>query len=204
MGIKALIWDLGGVLVRTEDPAPRRGLAARFGLDSGELEDLVFASEVGQNAQLGTVSSAQLWEYVLNRLGAPQSEARAIELEFWGGDRLDLDLVGWIRRQRSQYKIMLLSNAWDNLRLAMAERWGILDSFDSVVISAEVGLMKPDPRIYSLALGQAGVEASEVVFIDDLPTNVGAARALGMQAVHFRSPAQALAELEEILERQRG
>jgi epoxide hydrolase-like predicted phosphatase len=200
MGIKAVIWDLGGVLVRTEDPAPRRNLADRYGLESKDLEKLVFDSDIGQNAQLGNVSSAELWEHVLARLGAPPAEARAIELEFWGGDRLDMGLLGWIRHQRPRYKTALLSNAWDSLRLAMGERWGILDAFDAIVISAEVGMMKPDPRIYRLVLEQSGVEAAEAVFIDDLPANVDAARALGMHAIRFHRPAQALADLAEILD----
>ena len=74
------------------------------------------------------------------------------------------------------------------------------DAFDTIVISSEVGVMKPDLKIYRLALGQLKVEPAEAVFVDDMPPNVEAARLLGMQAIRFQSPEQILAELAEVLE----
>jgi HAD superfamily hydrolase (TIGR01509 family) len=68
-----------------------------------------------------------------------------------------------------------------------------------VIISAEVGLAKPDPRIYQLALERLGVDPPEAVFVDDFLRNVEAARAAGLHAVHFKGPEQARAELEQLL-----
>ncbi|MDX1435217.1 MAG: HAD family phosphatase [Anaerolineales bacterium] len=199
MAIKAVIWDLGGVLVRTEDRAPRRRLAERYGMTSRELERLVFQGEMGDAAQLGAVTAEQLWGYVADQIGAPRSETKALEAGFWGGDRLDEDLIETIRGLRTDYTVGLLSNAWDSLRDALETRFGIEDVFDPVVISAEVGLMKPDPKIYRLALDEAGAAPEEAVFLDDFPENVAGARAVGMHAVHFDSKERALAELIELL-----
>ena len=74
------------------------------------------------------------------------------------------------------------------------------DAFDAIVISSEVGVMKPELKIYRLALGQLKVEPAEAVFVDDMPANVEAARLLGMQAIRFQSPEQILDELAEVLE----
>jgi 2-haloacid dehalogenase len=67
--------------------------------------------------------------------------------------------------------------------------------FQDIVISGEVGVAKPDPRIFQVLLEQVDRPAVECLLIDDSPTNVGAAQALGFQTVHFQSPAQLAAEL---------
>jgi epoxide hydrolase-like predicted phosphatase len=71
--------------------------------------------------------------------------------------------------------------------------------FDDVVDSAFVGMRKPEPEIYALALGRLGVEAGECAFVDDTALNVEAASKLGFNAVHFRDTPQAIAELDALL-----
>jgi putative hydrolase of the HAD superfamily len=71
--------------------------------------------------------------------------------------------------------------------------------FDAFVESAIVGLRKPDPRIYRHACAALGVEPGESIFLDDIGTNLKAARALGMHTIKVDTPEQALAELESAL-----
>jgi putative hydrolase of the HAD superfamily len=68
-----------------------------------------------------------------------------------------------------------------------------------MTISAEVGVVKPDSRIYRKALETLNVAPAESVFLDDFPDNVAGARAVGMQAIHFKQVDQALAELNQVL-----
>ena len=89
----------------------------------------------------------------------------------------------------------LLSNSWGNDY--PRELWREL--FDTVVISAEVGLRKPDEAIFRLALDRVGLEAGECVFIDDIDHNVRAAEALGMVGLHHTSQAATVTRLEELL-----
>ncbi|MGH2621083.1 MAG: HAD-IA family hydrolase, partial [Anaerolineales bacterium] len=77
--------------------------------------------------------------------------------------------------------------------------WRIADAFDKLIISAEVGLAKPDPRIYRLALEGLGVEAGQAIFVDDFPENLEAAAALGMHPVHFENRTQAQQQVESLL-----
>lgn len=204
MAVKALIWDLGGVLLRTEDRAPRAALAARFGRTASELEYLVFNSPIGLQAQLGEISAAHLWDFIGRELGVPAEDLPAVEAAFWEGDRLDGALVEKVRGFRGRFKTALLSNAWDDLREALENTWQIAGAFDHLVISAEVGIVKPDARIYRLALDAMRVKAGEAIFLDDFLENVNGARAVGMQAIHFQSPGQALSELEERLNQRRS
>jgi putative hydrolase of the HAD superfamily len=67
------------------------------------------------------------------------------------------------------------------------------------VTSAEIGVMKPDPRIYQAMLEKLGVSPPETIFVDDFLENVEGARRLGMRSIHFLDPDQARAELHDWL-----
>jgi epoxide hydrolase-like predicted phosphatase len=200
MTIIAVIFDLGGVLVRTDDRAPREQLAARLNMTYDELSALVYDSQTALQATLGEISSQGHWEAVRTALSLSEEDIRRIPGEFWGGDRLDHELVEYVRGLRPRFKTALLSNAWDDLRIALEQQWSIVNAFDEVIISAEVGLAKPDSRIFHLALERLGVQPEEAVFVDDFLHNVEGARAVGMQAIHFRSSEQARADLEALLD----
>lgn len=197
MAIRAVIWDLGGVLVRTEDPLPRTRMAERLGLSRTELEQTVFAGEWSDRATIGQIESAELWQRICLQFKLPLEECAALQQAFWGGDRLDRDLVNYIRMLRRSYRTALLSNAFSDLRSSL-ERWGIVDAFDQLIISAEVGLMKPDPRIFKLVLDRLGVAPGEAAFIDDFSVNVRAAQAAGIHAIRFLDPIKTKAELEDL------
>jgi putative hydrolase of the HAD superfamily len=199
MNIKAVIWDLGGVLLRTEDHAPRAALAERLGLSRQELAHMVFESEMGLRAQRGEISPEELWQWVRQTLDVPSQELRALEASFWAGDRLDRELVKFIRKLQGRYTTALLSNAWRDLRGALKEQWQIDDAFDHIIISAEEGLLKPDPQIYHRVLDRIGVPAEQAVFIDDFAKNIDGAEAVGLQGIHFRHPIQARSQLEKLL-----
>lgn len=199
MTIKALIFDFGGVLLRTEDDAPRKMLAERLGISKNELENLVFASPSSFHAMVGEISSAAHWQEVARKLKVNPREISDIRNQFFAGDRLDMDLIAHLHRLRKDYKIGLLSNAWDDLRTLLNDQFGILKIFDAAIISAEVGLIKPDLRIYQLAAEKLSVPANQAIFIDDVAENVQAAQKVGMSAIQFRSPSQILAEINQII-----
>jgi putative hydrolase of the HAD superfamily len=190
---------MGGVLVRTEDYTHRDNLAKCLNLSRSSLEDLVFGGESGRRAQRGEISFEQHWENVRQALNLSPAALVDFQEGFWGGDHLDKPLVDYIRSLRPRYKTALLSNAFSDLRRMVTYVWEFSDAFDEMVISAEVGVMKPDARIYQIALEGLGVPAPEAVFVDDFMHNVEGARAVGMQAVHFRNVGQARSELEQIL-----
>jgi epoxide hydrolase-like predicted phosphatase len=199
MTIKAIIWDLGGVLVRTEDWQPRAELAARLGTDRVTLSNLVFGEDGDFRAQLGEITTAEQWAHVAERLHIPNEDIPAVRKDFFAGDVLDSDLIETIRSLKANYTTALLSNALDDLRREIFEIWKIDDAFHHLVISAEVGMKKPDHHIYEFTLEKVGVAPDEAVFIDDMPDNIAAAKAVGMHGIRFTSPDQALAELEALL-----
>lgn len=198
MTIRAVYFDLGGVIVRTGDREPRTKLAKRLGMSYEELAKAVFENESSLRASLGAVSPQEHWADVIQRLGLPPSEADSVRQEFFAGDTLDLDLINFLRSLRPKYRTGLLSNAWSDMREYLISQ-KIDDAFDQLIISAEVGIMKPDARIYQLALEKLGVTPDQAVFVDDSIVNIEGARAVGMYAIQFTRPDQTVEELKKLL-----
>jgi epoxide hydrolase-like predicted phosphatase len=199
--LKTIYFDLGGVIVRTEDKTPRTQLAAEFGLTYDEIDKIVFGGGSGgtaARASIGAVTEEAHWVGVTRRLGRSFSERPRLQEQFFAGDKIDWNIIAFLREARKTYKVGLISNAWDGLRPWMRQQ-KFDDAFDHLTISAEVRLAKPDPRIYQHALHALEAKPAEAIFVDDVSENIHAARALGMQAIHFQSVEQALAEVKQLL-----
>lgn len=198
MTVRAVFFDFGGVLMRTEFQAPRQKLAERFNMDYDEIDKAVFNSESARRASLGEITEDAHWASILKRFKLPASEAQAFRDQFFGGDIIDRDLVETIRSLRGSVHTGLISNAWSGLRDFLG-REKLLDLFDTVVISAEVGVVKPSAKIYQLALEQASVSADEAVFVDDMPENVAACQKVGMTGILFDDPGKSSDRLHRVL-----
>ncbi|MBN2385775.1 MAG: HAD family phosphatase [Anaerolineales bacterium] len=198
MTLKAVYFDFGGVIARTEFQAPRQHLAERLGLEYEDLLRIIFDSKTAAQATVGKIDEEEHWAATLKALNLPADGRQALVDEFFGGDVVDRQLITYMRSLRPQYKVGLISNAWSGLRGYIASQ-GFADAFDHMIISAEVGLAKPGAAIFELALEKLEVQPAEAVFLDDFAENIAGARSVGMQAIHFQQPETALAELEQIL-----
>jgi epoxide hydrolase-like predicted phosphatase len=198
MAIRAVFFDFGGVIMRTEYQAPRQKLAERFNMDYDEIDKAVFGSDSARRASLGEITEDQHWTEVLKRFKQPASEVKSFRDQFFGGDIVDRNLVEYIRSLRGSFHTGLISNAWSGLRNLLAKE-RLLDLFDTVVISAEVRTVKPSVKIYELALEQAKVSAEEAVFVDDFPENIAACQKVGMTGILFNNPEKSLDRLHRVL-----
>jgi epoxide hydrolase-like predicted phosphatase len=201
MTIRAVFFDFGGVIQRTEYQAPRQYLAERFGMDYDDIDKLVFGGGpqgTAAKATLGAISESEHWKAVARRLKIQGDELAKVKAEFFAGDAIDRELVHFIRSLRGRFHVGLISNAWDAMRPHL-EREDLLDLFDTLIISAEVGVAKPDARIYHLALEQAKVKAVEAVFVDDMPENIEACQQVGMKGILYKDPQEAMSRLKQLL-----
>ncbi len=186
MPIKGLIFDYGGVLwdmrwdVSTE-------LARTHGLDERAVVETLYGHEMWRDIEIG-IGDREAWlresharlESLAGRAMPPLHQHWRAE-QRWITPNIDL-----IRRLRPPYRTAVLSNADRTLRARFEAVDGLLDLFDDFVCSADIGMAKPDPRIYALAAQRLGLPLGECVFIDDLDRNIDAAREVGMHGVHFR------------------
>ncbi|MBT3313007.1 MAG: HAD family phosphatase [Anaerolineae bacterium] len=201
MSIKVIIFDLGGVLVRTEDRTPRATLGLRFDKTYTEMDKVVFGNKSSGRASRGEISARDHMQNVMRSLALPETDEaiQAFYDEFFGGDKMDYSIIESIRSFRPQFRTALLSNAWDDLRGLLINKWAIDDAFDEIFISAEMGIAKPDARIYEMVLEELGVAPGECVFVDDFIENIEAARKLGMYGIHFQDADVAMEELRALL-----
>ena len=96
MTIRAVFFDFGGVIMRTEYQSPRQKLAERFNMDYDEMDRAVFGSESARRASLGEITEDAHWTAVLKRFKQPASEMRVFRDNFFGGDVIDRKLVEYI------------------------------------------------------------------------------------------------------------
>ena len=198
MPIKAIYFDLGGVIVRTEDHRSRAQLAAEFDMTYEEMDKFVFECQSAVQATIGQVTEQDHWLEVARRLKRPESDFPHLRDAFFGGDTVDMEIVNLLRSLRKTHKTGLISNAWDGLRPWIVSQ-NFDDAFDEMIISAELGVAKPDARIYRHALERLGAKPEEAIFVDDVEKNVAASEALGMHGVLFRSSEQARADVKRLL-----
>lgn len=198
VNIRAVFFDFGGVIQRTEFQAPRQRLAQRFGMDYDDIDKLVFSSPSAIQATIGAVSETEHWQAIAQRLKVRDEEIQEVEKEFFAGDIIDHSLLQYLSTLRPRFITGLISNAWSGMRVYI-QRQRIAGSFDHLVISAEVGAAKPEARIYQIALEQAQVRAEEAVFVDDVVENIEACERVGMKGILFMNSQDAVDQLEKIL-----
>jgi putative hydrolase of the HAD superfamily len=121
------------------------------------------------------------------------------DLWSWYVGELNTEMADYFQRLRPQYRTAILSNAAAGGHREEGRRYGFAALADVLVYSYEVGIEKPDQRIYEITCERLSVHPSEVVFLDDLEINVVAARQVGMRAVLFQSTTQAISEVEAYL-----
>jgi len=200
MTFQAVIFDFGGVLVRTFDQSGRWRWDERLGLPRGSVEQAVFNSMVARQATAGAAPVQGIWDDVAQTLGLDAEQMPQFRRDFFSGDRLDTTLVEFLRSLRPTYKTAILSNAWSNGRRVIAEDYGLADAVDEIIVSAEEGLAKPDARLYALAVQRLGVPAAAAIMVDDFVENVNGAAAAGLTGVLFRDTAQVIADLSLLLD----
>jgi putative hydrolase of the HAD superfamily len=209
MGVRAVIFDFGGVILTSPFEA-----FARYERDNGLPEGFLRrlnATDPDTNAwarlERSDVDGAGF-------AGLYEAEARAAGHAIDGRAVLALlvgevrpEMVEALRRCHDRLKTALLTNnfavpdARGNARPdgPIAELAGLADLFDVVIESSKVGLRKPDTAIYELVCSELGVAPDEAVFLDDLGVNLKPARAMGMTTIKVDDPDQALADLERVV-----
>ena len=201
MSIKAIFFDLGGVILRTEYQAPRQHLAERFGMDYEDIDKVVFGGGTNGSAaraSIGEISEEEHWLNVMKVLKQPASEYERVRDEFFAGDVIDHEILNFLRSIKPKYKTGLISNAWSGLRnYIVREKFD--DAFHYMIISAEVGVVKPSAKIYHIALKQLGVSPNEAVFVDDVWENIQACEKVGMKGILFTTAESTIKQINTLL-----
>lgn len=206
MPVKAVVFDIGGVLERVDDDAwPEVWInrwERRMDLPAGHLIAALAEHEPAGDLVTGGMSEAQMRGMYAGALGLDEQQADEMMAELWDAycGELDVELRDFAASLRPAYTTAILSNSADGARREEQRRYGFEQLVDVIVYSHEVGLAKPDPAVFRLTEQRLGVHPHEIVFLDDQERHVQAARRIGWRAVHHRSTAESIREITELLE----
>lgn len=201
-GLVGLIVDYGGVMTNSPSELFRAWLRAE-GLPAEPFRRLMrewldegAAGNPLHDLETGRITTSQFERVLADRLRGPDGEGPAADgllaRMFAGYTRTPGMTQVLVEAKRHGLRTALLSNSWGG----DYERGDWAGLFDAVVISGEVGLRKPDPKIFELAARQIGLQPKQCVFVDDLAINVRGAAAVGMVGVHHTGMQDTIAELE--------
>lgn len=196
--IKAIIWDNAGVLGFTKGGSFVKLWAERLEVPFGDVIRVLTSPE-SKEFDLGNISKDDFFDYVIRDIGLPEEKKAALEVtidDFY----YDLYLFEYVKGLRGKYILALLSVMPSNVQELTRSYFPEFEAtFDHVVVSCDVHMVKPNPKIFQLTLDKIGCRAEEAVFIDDTEENVIAAEKLGIRSILFKDREQALAGLEAIL-----
>lgn len=198
---KAIIFDMGGVLLRSVDSAPRDAIARRFGTTREELEKFVFRGSTSVKSEKGEVSDIFHWETVLKHFCRSEEDPRKIYNEYFSGDAIDQELLEFAESLKPDLKIGLLSNAWVDSRKRLGSLFHFIEIFDVSIFSAEVKERKPEPEIYRIMLKKLEAKPDECIFIDDFPENIEGAKKLGISTILFENTQDTIRNINSMLGR---
>jgi putative hydrolase of the HAD superfamily len=194
---KAVLIDIGGVLIPDSLPAAAAQWSTRLGITRQAFLAALFGGSDDQ-VLTGRVSEPAWWNTVAARLDAGPGVLAELRRDLASRETWDEALVTVLRRLRGHAKTAIVSNAWPGTRARMAQA-GMTDIADEIVLSCEAGYAKPDPRIYQAALARLAVSPGDALFIDDTPGHVTAAESLGMTGHVHTTTAGTISRIEDFL-----
>lgn len=203
-GIKAIIFDVGGVLwlgIPTElrmKEGIHEIVAKKLGVSVDQYFDSIDTTYA--KSMLGEISEKEALRIMARNLKTTPSRLRRLYIDAYR-DHLTLNkelLKKAEELKKTGYKVAILSDQWAVSKdgLIIKEFYKI---FNPVIISCDVQLRKPDPDIYALVLRKLKVRASQAVFIDNQHWNIDPAKDMGLHVILFKNNRQAIAELEKLL-----
>jgi 2-haloacid dehalogenase len=192
----AVVFDLGKVLL---DWSPRYYYAQFFSGDESALER--FLGEAITSEWILAMDCGQTMDHAIAERST-RFPRHADLLQRWREgwpEMLRGEIAGSVailaELKTRGIRLYALTNFSHETWPIARKRFSFLEWFEDIVVSGEVGLVKPDPRIFTLTVERCRLDPVRTVFIDDLPANVEAARAHGLHGLHFISPEKLRADL---------
>lgn len=208
MAIRAVVFDIGGILEVIPgggDPTIRfPEMMARWethlGMEPGELDRRMLAMDERLRSE-GKDTEAEWIEALRLETRWEQARIDAFMRDFWDTycGNPNPELAAYFAGLRPRYKTAFLSNSFDGARREEERRYHLSELSDLIIYSHEVSVSKPDPRIYAITCERLDVQPSEMIFLDDSPGHIAAARDFGIHDVVFQDNAQAIADIEALL-----
>lgn len=199
MSIRAIVFDIGGVLEIT----PSTGWGEKWEKQMDRNLDSVFdeLDRMGLDGSLGPCTEMEWREGLQKITGLDSLQADEFMGDLWHEylGSLNVELADYFHSLRPKYQTVIISNSFVGAREKEAELYQFDTLCDFIIYSHEVGLCKPDPRIFTLTCERLGLKPSEVIFVDDHKEVFTSAVDMGMHCIEFRDNAQVITEIERCI-----
>ncbi len=196
--IKCVISDLGNVILTFDSSIFYRQIAESSPYTPEQMAKIITESS-GLLSAFGTgrISPQKYFKEVSDKLQL-STDFESFFSTYNNVFALKSDVVKTLMKLKKKYRLILLSNT-DVKHVGFIKRkFPEMFFFDDYVLSHEVGLMKPDPQIYQIALKRAKARAGECLFIDDLEENIEAAAKMGIHTILFTPQTDLETELRQL------
>jgi len=200
VSIKAIVFDIGGVLELTPDLGVDTNWEQKLNLEAGELNKRL--GEVWQGGSTGEISEAQVQQNIAEIMGWSEAQVNEYMEDIWREylGTLNVELVEYFRSLRPKYQSAIISNSFVGAREKEIEHYHFDTICDFIIYSHEVGLLKPDALIFTLTCERLGLRPNEIIFVDDHDDLMTSARELGIHCIEFKDNAQTMAQIESLIQ----
>lgn len=196
--LRAIIFDIGRVLIRVDVARAMTGLADDVSLSPEEVWSALQKDPRWKDWQEGRMSPRDWHLHVSRRLGNKLNFDQFVEVWNRALDPTPIHEEAFLEKLSKKYRLAVLSNT-DALHVAHLEKsYGFFRLFPVRIYSCAVGASKPNAVIYKEALQACKVRAQEAVYVDDVPAYAQAAAQLGMHGIVFQSPEQLQSDLRSL------
>ncbi|KKN31277.1 hypothetical protein LCGC14_0825660 [marine sediment metagenome] len=202
MTIKTIMFDLGGVVIDLDFSIFFNIIIAQSPLKTPKTQIMLeFFRQIG-NYSKGKMSDDEFYQFACNLLQVCTLDKSKFFNAFNSIiSGLDLEVIELIKELRSKYryKLIALSNInYSHWNYVLNKNWDFIKVFDELILSHEIHLNKPDPKIFEYAIQKAGCEPEEIVFIDDGLNNILSAQVFGITGIKFTDIGELIEELKKI------
>ncbi len=200
MAIKAIVFDIGGVLEIVPPFWVTSKWETQLGLQPGEIDKRLH--DIWKGGSIGTITEEDVHRGIGEIMGMSEEQVNAFMDDIWKEylGTPNIELIDYFASLRPKYQTAILSNSFVGARRKEQEAYQFEDKCDFILYSHEVGMQKPDPRIYALTCERLGLQPSEVIFLDDREGAISAANEYGIHGILFKDNSQAIADIEACIQ----
>jgi len=195
--IKAITFDLDGVYF-IKGKSNFLNSIVKLGVEKKDAEKVFFGDKMNKKYKLGKLRDEEFWNWAIKEWGLNISVNEVIDLMIKGyevNNKVE-EVVKKVRK--NGYKTLICSNNFPARIKGLQKRFKFLNNFDIAVYSYEVGISKPDKRIFQKLVSQSGVNPQEIVFADDDIEKISGAKEVGVQAFVYEGFDKFVEKLKEL------
>lgn len=193
--IKAIIFDMGGVMLQNKVEAVYQKLAEILNISFDELKELQKQHKTEMLS--GKMSSQEFAEIIKNNFGLEINVLEKWKEAYYQVMPVNNELIELVDKLKNNYKVAIISNV-PELHAQINKDRGLFSHFELALISCDIGLIKPQKEIFALVLERLNLKASDCIFIDDREEHLAMPKEIGFQVIHFKDNQQLKNDLKSL------